>query len=310
MTKPFQSLPVRFFSPAFGLFLVLSLLSRIVLTITAIGETGLSPALLGAFSIGLLFDLAAGVFAAAPWLLLGVVFPDKLYSKSWARWVLAGAAVFYSGLLVFIVTAEWFFWDEFGARFNFIAVDYLIWTQEVWGNISESYPMAVIIPAIAIVAALIVWGLKQRGAFAFRPRTTLTHRAIALCVFLAVPFLVFRGVSQASIHTFSNQYHTELAKNGCWSFFAAFKQMELEYKRWYVALPEDEVLEDVKKLLVTENEKAGSVSPEELTRAITAGGEEKKWNVILICVESMSADFMSYVGEDTGNVTPELDRPP
>ena len=34
--------------------------------------------------------------------------------------------------------AEWLFWDEFGGRFNFIAVDYLLYTHEVLGNIWES----------------------------------------------------------------------------------------------------------------------------------------------------------------------------
>ena len=37
------------------------------------------------------------------------------------------------------------FWDEFGVRFNFIAVDYLIYTYEVISNINESYPLPLII---------------------------------------------------------------------------------------------------------------------------------------------------------------------
>lgn len=37
--------------------------------------------------------------------------------------------------------AEAFFWNEFEASFNFIAVDYLVYTKEVIGNIYESYPI-------------------------------------------------------------------------------------------------------------------------------------------------------------------------
>ena len=303
-----KSIPFRFAGIAFGLFLAFSFLSRIALTITSFREIGFGPALFGAFGNGLLFDLAAGVFAAAPWLLLGMLIPDRLYAKPWAKWLLAALATFYAGILVFITTAEWFFWDEFGARFNFIAVDYLIWTTEVWGNISESYPMGVIIPAIVLLAALVVWSLGKGGAFSFQPRTALRHRAIALAVLLIVPFLTFKGVSQSAIHTFTNQYDTEIAKNGCWSFFAAFKQMELDYNRWYIALPEKEALSAAKKLLVTENETAASSSPADLTRTIAPAGGEKDWNVVLICIESMSADFMSYVGSDVGHLTPCLDR--
>lgn len=305
-----KSIPFRFAGIAFSLFLAFSLLSRIALTITSFREIGFGPALLGAFGNGLLFDLAAGVFAAAPWLLLGLLIPDRLYAKPWAKWLLAALATFYAGILVFITTAEWFFWDEFGARFNFIAVDYLIWTQEVWGNISESYPMVVIIPAIVLLAALVVWSLGKGGAFSFQPRTTLRHRAAALALFLILPFLTFKAVSQSAIHAFSNQYDTEIAKNGCWSFFAAFKQMELDYPRWYVTLPEKEALSAAKKLLVTENETAASPSPADLTRTITATkGAGKQWNVILVCMESMSGSYMGYVGDgENRRPTPVLDR--
>ncbi len=309
MNQLLRSLPVRFAGIAFACFLVFSLLARIVLVVSSFGEIGLSPALLGAFAIGFLFDLAAGVFAAAPWLLVGVFLPDKFFRNIWVKWVLAALATAYAGILVFITTAEWFFWDEFNARFNFIAVDYLVWTQEVWGNISESYPMGIIIPGIILLAGLIVWAMEKRGLFTFKPATPFRHRAIAMAAFLIIPFLTFKAVSQSSIHPFANQYDTEIAKNGCWSFFAAFKQMELDYTRWYRKMPEQQAIADAKKLLVTENEQAASSSPEDLTRTITAIGKEKQWNVILVCMESLSGSYMDYVGdEEDSRQTPVLDR--
>ena len=269
----------------------------------------MSPALAGAFVTGVGFDLAAGVFAAAPWLLLGIVLPNKAYEIPWVRWILAGLAVLFTGILVFIATAEWFFWDEFRARFNFIAVDYLIWTQEVLGNIFESYPMGLIIPGIVAIAVAIVWGLRKWGAFTFNPQTTLRQRGIALAIFLIVPFATYKSVSQGSIYAFANQYNTEIAKNGCWSFFTAFRQMELEYTRWYLKLPEKEMLVAAKGLLVTENEKAASSADEDLARVISHTGEEKKWNVILVCMESLSGSYMGYVGNDEDRKqTPVLDR--
>ena len=308
MHRILRSLPFRFATLAFGLFLAFSTLSRLALTIISFSEVGFGPAILGAIATGFCFDVAAGIFAAAPWLLLGILLPDRLYAKTWVKWILAGLAVFYAVLLVFITTAEWFFWEEFSARFNFIAVDYLIWTQEVWGNISESYPMAIIIPAIVLVAALVIWVLKKGGAFAFTPDTRFLHRGIGLVIFLVLPFLTFKAVSQSSIPPFANQYNTEIAKNGCWSFFAAFRQMELEYTRWYETLPEEEAHSVVKKVLVTDNELASSAVLTNLARSIVPTGEEKQWNVILICMESMSAEFMAYVDDDDKKLTPNLDR--
>ena len=309
MKRILASIPARFAILAFGLFFAFSLVARVALVVTAHAELGFTASLLGAFSVGILYDFAAGVFAAAPWLLLGIVFPERMLGKAWARCILAALAVAYSGILVFITTAEWFFWDEFGARFNFIAVDYLIWTQEVWGNISESYPMGVIIPAIVLVAVFVVWCMKRAGLFGFvkRSPTTLRHRAIALAILLIVPFLTNRLVSQSAIPAFANQYDTEIAKNGCWAFFAAFKQMELDYKRWYIELPEEQALADARALLTTANDKSASAAPDDLTRVITKSGEEKQWNVILVCMESLSSDYMSYLGNTEG-ITPNLDR--
>ena len=309
MKRILASIPARFAILAFGLFFAFSLVARVALVVTAHAELGFTASLLGAFSVGILYDFAAGVFAAAPWLLLGIVFPERLLGKAWARCILAALAVTYSGILVFITTAEWFFWDEFGARFNFIAVDYLIWTQEVWGNISESYPMGVIIPAIVLVAVFVVWCMKRAGLFGFvkRSPTTLRHRAIALASLLIVPFLTNRLVSQSAIPAFANQYDTEIAKNGCWSFFAAFKQMELDYMRWYIELPEEQALADARALLTTANDKSASAAPDDLTRVITKSSEEKQWNVILVCMESLSSDYMSYLGNTEG-ITPNLDR--
>lgn len=47
--------------------------------------------------------------------------------------------------LLFVAVSEAVFWDEFSVRFNFIAVNYLIFTTEVIGNIRESYPVGEIV---------------------------------------------------------------------------------------------------------------------------------------------------------------------
>ena len=52
-------------------------------------------------------------------------------------------------MLLFGAVAEATFWLEFATRFNFIAVDYLLYTHEVIGNIRESYPVPSILAGIA-----------------------------------------------------------------------------------------------------------------------------------------------------------------
>jgi hypothetical protein len=59
-------------------------------------------------------------------------------------------------LIIFNAVSEYFFYNEFGVRYNFIAVDYLIYTNEVIGNIMESYP---IVPLFSIIFSVTAWHL-------------------------------------------------------------------------------------------------------------------------------------------------------
>lgn len=312
MQVPFRSASSRLPFLAFALFFTLSLLSRLALFVAARHDLTWNLSLAGVFSCGLFFDVMAGLFAAIPWVLYGALAPDRFLKSRIGRTVTALAIVLFSSVLIFITVSEWFFWDEFGARFNFIAVDYLVWTQEVLGNITESYPMGPIMSGIVLLGAGVVWLLHRKGvlAWAVKNDSTWRARAASLVTGLVLPTLAALLVTQSSMPAFTNQYHGELAKNGCWSFLAAFHQMELKYEEWYPKQPHDEALISAKKLLVTENEKATSPAIDDLHRTITGRGPERRWNVILICMESYSADYMTYAGQKTKNkdLSPNLDR--
>jgi phosphoglycerol transferase MdoB-like AlkP superfamily enzyme len=87
-------------------------------------------------------------------------------------------AVLYA--LCFLGVAEWFFWNEFETRFNFIAVDYLLYTREVLGNIWESYPIPFLLAAIGVVSAgllLVFWRHADVEAF-LRSRTPARERLV------------------------------------------------------------------------------------------------------------------------------------
>ncbi len=309
MASWFRSASARFALIAFGIFLGISLLSRVLLMVQSIRDVSWNGSLLGSFACGFGFDIAAGAFVLAAATLLGLILPSGFIRKKWGQLSMAGVMVVFTTVMIFITTSEWFFWDEFGVRFNFIAVDYLIWTQEVLGNINESYPMVPIMLAVLAVGAGIVGLLKWKGAFAWAADgdTGWKGRVATALVGLTVAVATFLGVNQSSIPIFTNQYHGELAKNGCWSFFAAYKQMELNYNQWYPKLPHNEALTAAKKLLVTPNEVATTSAVEDFHRSIKGRGPEKKWNVIFICLESHGADFMAYTGSKK-NLSPNLDR--
>ena len=123
----------------FAVFAGISFLTRVALLVKAAHDVTWTLSLLAAFLWGLVYDLGAAAYASLPLAVLLVLLPAGWFQRRWQQ-VLAhgfGFGVIY--LLLFGLVSEWTFWDEFGVRFNFIAVDYLVYTTEVIGNIRESY---------------------------------------------------------------------------------------------------------------------------------------------------------------------------
>lgn len=283
---------------AFSLFLAFSTLSRLALLGEAAGDVSWRPSLAGAFACGLGFDVAGALVAALPWLLLGLLMPQRVWQTRFGHWLYAALVGIEVLILTWISVAEWVFWKEFGVRFNFIAVDYLVFTQEVLGNIFESYPMGLIIPGMVLMGVAVAWLAHRSGLIRWtlaggtRPRHTAAV-ALVLCGLVAV---VVQFLSQSALPTFKNQFNAELAKNGPWSFMAAFRGMELDYDKFYPTLPPGVAHQLAKQLLVTRIATAASPAPDDLARLTQGAPVEKRWNVITICMESMSGSFTGHLG--------------
>ncbi|MFA7028120.1 MAG: sulfatase, partial [Sulfurovum sp.] len=97
-------------------------------------------------------------------------------------------------LLIFNAVSEWFFWEEFGKRFNFIAVDYLVYTHEVIHNILESYPIPLLVTVIFILNTLLFVLIMKKSALitkTFDSDQTFFQRAKVGTAFLLLPVLFF-----------------------------------------------------------------------------------------------------------------------
>jgi hypothetical protein len=89
------------------------------------------------FAIGLAYDVLTFLYFAWPLVLLLWLLPAGWLEKRRGRWSVEALCFVMLGVLLFVSVAEWTFWEEFQARFNFIAVDYLVYTTEVIGNIGS-----------------------------------------------------------------------------------------------------------------------------------------------------------------------------
>lgn len=270
-----------------------------------VAPTMLAPAL----TIGFVFDLAAGVWWLPLFALIAAFWPDGPRSRR--PFLLAGGVL--SGLTfaiwAFVGVSEFVFWNEFASRFNFIAVDYLIYTREVIGNIRESYDLRPLFAGVGIVAVAVLgfcWrGLKRAAEPAGMQRRARLGR---LAIFLLLPAISFVVVDARYKEFGDHAQATQLAGNGHYEFWHAFRTNEIDYAQFYKTA----ATERIYKVLRAEFAHIGPQRfPDKaklaVERDIVGNGPEKRLNVVLISVESLSAEFLAAFG-NKGQLTPRLDR--
>ena len=259
--------------------------------------------ILPAMAIGAVFDLGAAAFVVLPLAALIAWWPQR-YSRALGL-VLAIVLLPLCGFIVFVGAAELVFWNEFASRFNFIAVDYLIYTNEVIGNIRESYNMPLLLSLVAVVAVLLWWAILRRVApLVPASPARLGVRSRAVAIWTLAPFVAFGALDVRYKEFSADAQLNELAGDGYFDFFHAFRANEIDYERFYRTLPVERA-ERVLAGALDAKQTAGSRSPFE--RDIAGRGPEKRLNVVLISVEALSADFLASFGNREG-LTPRLDR--
>ena len=231
--------------------------------------------------------------------------PALAYSGRSGQWsmYLMGLVLLYG--LLFVAACELVFWNEFSVRFNFIAVDYLVYTTEVIGNIRESYPIFTWL-GLLVIATLVLFALSKRGLRTRDDGSRFWQRGSVALLWLVLTVLSLFAVNGGMKDQTSNSYVNELAGNGIYQFFAAFRSSHLDYAKFYRTLPDDKAFGILREQLKTPDATFVNKDPQDLTREIRHIGDEKHLNVVLISVESLSGDYLGTFGNKE-NLTPYLD---
>ncbi|MBI4801282.1 MAG: sulfatase-like hydrolase/transferase [Elusimicrobia bacterium] len=296
-----------FIYPFLALFLAASFITRAALTAYAWPELEHGPlALVKIYAAGCFFDLVAFFYAALPLALWALFAPSGLYTSKKHRGFMR--ALFFAAvyILAFNGAAEYFFFYEFGVRFNFIAVDYLVYTSEVWGNIRESYNLWVILPGLFALSAAVSAAARKKLDAALQYDSPFKRRLAPAACMLAVPVLSFLLVDLDWARISRNEYANELAANGIYSFFSAFRNNELPYEKFYASMDSDAAFRTVRRALSGPNAGFSNSDIKDIRRKIKASGPEKKLNIILIMEESLSAEYLKDFGGTKG-ITPNVD---
>lgn len=221
--------------------------------------------------------------------------------------------------LTTVSTSEILFWNEFKSRFNFIAVDYLVYTHEVWQNVTESYNLLQIFSIIFTISAILSYAYykklknynKQKDqkskSAPLHPLISLNYKHVLLSLICPVYAYFITYIPNMQ----NNRFNTEISKNGLYELFSAYFNNTLDFEKFYVT-KEQKVLTHKLRNCITNlgNEPFAYYNDENILREVinTQKNENSNfYNVVIIVVESLSAEFLGYFGCKR-NLTPNIDR--
>lgn len=289
-------------------------LLRLILFFTSWRETSLLPMdLLGTFALGILYDIAAGIFFYLPTALWLLLLPTRWLNQRLGRGFLLFSVFAANFAMVFTMVALFLFWQEFHTNFNFIAVDYLVYTQEMLGTIRESFNMYVILPAIGAAAGVLTWWQNRKLPRQFEAKSR-SFALLYLLLLILLPVAVVNLTDDKWRNAVSqNYYNIELAGNGPYSFVSAFFNNELNYSQFYIEEEQSKVNKNLRRFLAADN--VTFTDPSSATGDVTRRIENLNQhtvpairpNIVLITVESLSANYVGAFGAQK-SYTPNLDK--
>lgn len=268
-----------------------------------------------AFAKGFWFDLATIAYLGAPLLLYEALLPQRIKGSRFHYWARIAWVFFSLAILLFGAVSEFVFWGEFSTRFNFIAVDYLLYTHEVVNNVLQSYPVGALLAAIGATAMVATWLSRKSVAAADRRPLSVRQRLAYGVMAFMLPLFSTLLADVDQMQGSGNAYIDELSGNGLFSLAAAMRRNELDYERFYKTIPQQQADAILAGLEVERPALARlSLSPSLLVNTqqsmddgISRTAQARPKHVVLISVESLSAKFLGAYGS-TEDLTPNLDR--
>jgi len=296
----------------FALFFALSLVAvfsalRALLFLQFKPDAAVSTAdVAGTFLHGLERDVFVALLYTLPLLFWFLILRERWFITHWQRLLLrAGLFVFWF-VQVFLLIAEYYFFDEFRSRFNTVAVDYLLYPHEVFINIWDSYPVPAVLAGCAVLSAAWVVVAFQLFRHAWVETARLGARFLAFCVALALCAALASTLNLKGAHFSTDRTLNEIADNGAIAFAAAWWTGNLDYGAYYKTMGKDEAYQRARRLLA----EPGSQFTEEnnsIRRRVAGDPARPRLNVVILMEESLGSEFWGCLGR-TNTLTPEMDK--
>ncbi len=259
--------------------------------------------------LGLVYDTAAAMWWLLPLAVMAWLWPagkraDQLFSRA-----ALGLASLLLAAQVTVGATELVFWNEFATRFNFIAVDYLIYSREVLGNIRESYNLPLLLGALGTVVLAVLAlcaGPLLRAAAA--PAFGWRARGAGFAAYLTALGLITVGVDTQWKEVLGRPQLVQLAGNGTWEFFHAFRYNEIDYQRFYRIMPQTDADALARREFADRTHYWLTGSTEmPIERQVLPLGKTRDLNVVMVSIESFGAEFIESLGGKPG-LAPNFER--
>jgi phosphoglycerol transferase MdoB-like AlkP superfamily enzyme len=261
----------------------------------------------GIFLVGIVNDFIAITYFLPLVLIISGCFHIAFRNQIKIRKICSlGAYFLVNSILIFTLIAQIIFWEEFSTNFNFIAVDYLIYTHEIIGTVVESLPIYKILFAFIISSIMLTYFLRSYILNQILQINIRYYLIYTLGLFiLSLGFSKFYDSEKFTLST--NRYAIEIGKNGGYEFFTAFFNNSLNYNQFYQKISEDTAVDIVRANISQPNQEF--LNNQNIERYVNKNNnlDTKKYNVVVIMVESLSAKFMGKFG-NADSITPNLDK--
>jgi phosphoglycerol transferase MdoB-like AlkP superfamily enzyme len=256
---------------------------------------------------GLLNDLVQSLYLFAPFALYILLVRDQWFRSRANRIVLyVGMAAAITGLL-YLAAAEYFFFEEFDARFNIVAYDYLAYPTEVFTDIWDAYPVMQVLAVAVAIAAIALYLLRNAIKPGFEQVVRFRERLVVF-----VPYAVSLALAAAfyptnALSISSNRVENELVQNGHSSFFRAARTSDIDYEAYYASSTPEANLKLLQSELAADGASFTQAGAGLMTRRHAARPEGLgKLNVVVVSSESFGAEFSKLHGSDR-DWTPNFD---
>lgn len=251
----------------------------------------------------LLTTMVSFLFVMLPYVFYLLVLPRNKQNSRLDKTVTVFAFFFFTISMLCEEIASQMFLEEFSSAFNFIAIDYFIYTNEVLKNIEQAYPIIWVLAGI-LISGIIITVLASKYLFTKLEAPVFAKRLFQSIIYIFVCVLAYLNIDVAKIEINHNSYNDEIAREGTYSLFNSFHKNDVDYEKFYISHNKEKNLEILQRNLNTSNV-TFTEPKKDISRQISSFRPEKRANVIIIMMRNLKS---KYLEEPYLDLTPNLNK--